>query len=172
MLNRTNRTLSANLNRLNLGTRSLVLTASGNNGKSTLRARHAHGFTPRVGMSPSSDPSVMDHPPLIGIGIRSIDIPSLSPFGPWPVVGRVVEPWWVVPVVTLEPTVRPVTTTRPTCCGTETQAQPQRPAYPQKPRGYAKPAPKRDQRVASLGQGRAPARAARPAAATIAAAGG
>ena len=34
MLNRTNRTLSANLNRLNLGTRSLALAASVNNGSS------------------------------------------------------------------------------------------------------------------------------------------
>ena len=42
MLNRTNRTLSANLNRLNLGTRSLALAASVNNGDSTLRIRHVH----------------------------------------------------------------------------------------------------------------------------------
>jgi hypothetical protein len=37
MLNRTNRTLSANTNRLNLGTRKLDLNASGNNGSLTLR---------------------------------------------------------------------------------------------------------------------------------------
>jgi hypothetical protein len=37
MLNRTNRTLSANTNRLNLGTRKLDLNASANNGSLTLR---------------------------------------------------------------------------------------------------------------------------------------
>jgi hypothetical protein len=37
MLNRTNRTLSANSNRLNLGTRKLDLNASANNGSLTLR---------------------------------------------------------------------------------------------------------------------------------------
>jgi hypothetical protein len=37
MLNRTNRTLSANTNRLNLGTRNLAHNASGNNGSLTLR---------------------------------------------------------------------------------------------------------------------------------------
>ncbi len=42
MLNRMNRTLSALNNRLNLGTRTLVLNASGNNGKTTLRIRHLH----------------------------------------------------------------------------------------------------------------------------------
>ena len=42
MLNRTNLTLSALSNRLNLGTRSLVLNASVNNGDQTLRIRHLH----------------------------------------------------------------------------------------------------------------------------------
>ena len=41
MLNRTNLTLSALSNRLNLGTRSLVLTTSVNNG-AALHIRHAH----------------------------------------------------------------------------------------------------------------------------------
>ena len=40
MLNRTNRTLSANTNRLNLGTRKLDLVASLNNGSLTLRTAH------------------------------------------------------------------------------------------------------------------------------------
>ncbi len=40
MLNRTNRTLSANTNRLNLGTRKLDLNASDNNGSLTLRTAH------------------------------------------------------------------------------------------------------------------------------------
>ena len=40
MLNRTNRTLSAHTNRLNLGTRNLGLQAVGNNGNLTLRTAH------------------------------------------------------------------------------------------------------------------------------------
>ena len=41
MLNRTNRTLSANLNRLNLGTRSLAATANVNKGDlQTQRSHH------------------------------------------------------------------------------------------------------------------------------------
>ena len=40
MLNRTNRTPSANPNRLNLGTRNLALVAGGNNGNLTLRTVH------------------------------------------------------------------------------------------------------------------------------------
>ncbi len=50
MLNRTNRTLSAHLNRLNLGTRSLAFAADVNNGGQTLRTRHAHRFVKRDGM--------------------------------------------------------------------------------------------------------------------------
>jgi len=50
MLNRTNRTLSANLNRLNLGTRSLAPVAGLNNGAKTLRIRHAHGVVMRAGL--------------------------------------------------------------------------------------------------------------------------
>ena len=42
MLNRTNLTLSALTNRLNLGTRALVLNTGVNNGKKTLRIRHLH----------------------------------------------------------------------------------------------------------------------------------
>ena len=40
MSNRTNRTLSATTNRLNLGTRKLDLNASANNGGLTLRTAH------------------------------------------------------------------------------------------------------------------------------------
>jgi len=51
MLNRTNRTLSANLNRLNLGTRSLAALAGVINGDQTLRVRHAHRVVMRDGMT-------------------------------------------------------------------------------------------------------------------------
>src|SRR5579871_1548111 len=50
MLNRTNRTLSANLNRLNLGTRSLAASANVINGDKTLRTRHVHRVVMRDGM--------------------------------------------------------------------------------------------------------------------------
>ena len=52
MFNRTNLTLSARTlsNRLNLGTRSLALNASVNDGDQTLRIRHAHHDVMREGM--------------------------------------------------------------------------------------------------------------------------
>ena len=50
MLNRTNRTLSANLNRLNLGTRSLASQASLVNGAKSLPTRHAFPVVMRAGM--------------------------------------------------------------------------------------------------------------------------
>ncbi len=53
MLNRTNRTLSANTNRLNLGTRKLDLNASANNGSLTLRtARTLPDVSVRTGVDP------------------------------------------------------------------------------------------------------------------------
>jgi hypothetical protein len=178
MLNRTNRTLSANLYRLNLGTRSLVDATSGINGKSTLRARHAHGFTPRVGMSVRRQPSMMQQqqqPSRIGI----TDIPCSSPVDPWPSPGPVVEPWRVVAVVTAPADLRTDRLTDPACFGSVTRVRTLLPACPAKAVGYAKPARAaveaarvREGRRASLGQRRAPARAARPVAAILAAAGG
>ena len=53
MLNRTNRTLSANTNRLNLGTRKLDQNASANNGSLTLRTAHTlPAVTVRTGVVP------------------------------------------------------------------------------------------------------------------------
>jgi len=99
MLNRTNRTLSANLNRLNLGTRSLVLKTGVNNGDSTLRVRHAHAhaYAMRDGMFRSFDPSISD-PSWVAIP----SIPCSSPVSPWPGPDRpssVASRWVVVPVV-------------------------------------------------------------------------
>ncbi len=75
MLNRTNRTLSANLNRLNLGTRSFVLATGEFNGLSTLRFRHARGATAmRAGMRWSYDPSIR---PASRIAIPSVPGSSL-----------------------------------------------------------------------------------------------
>jgi hypothetical protein len=68
MLNRTNLTLSALTNRLNLGTRALVLNASVNNGKPTLRIRHFHHDVMRQRMvwyvEPSSITGKYDIPPM------------------------------------------------------------------------------------------------------------
>jgi len=70
MLNRTNRTLSANTNRLNLGTRNLAHNASDNNGSLTLRtARLRQVLTVRTGFEPYpglkfEEPSIMGPKPL------------------------------------------------------------------------------------------------------------
>jgi hypothetical protein len=50
MLNRTNRTLSANLNRLNLRTRSFALSTGTNMDQPALQYRHAQGHTVRAGI--------------------------------------------------------------------------------------------------------------------------
>jgi len=98
MLNRTNRTLSANLNRLNLGTRSFVLKTGVNIGDSTLRVRHAHAYAMRDGMFRSFDPAISD-PSWVAIP----SIPCSSPVSPWPGPDRpssVASRWVVVSVVT------------------------------------------------------------------------
>jgi hypothetical protein len=71
MLNRTNRTLSANTNRLNLGTRKLDQNASGNNGSLTLRTAHSLPavVNVRTGVDPYpgfrfEGPSIMEPKPL------------------------------------------------------------------------------------------------------------
>jgi hypothetical protein len=79
MLNRTNRTLSANLLGLNLGTRSLVLIGNGNDGSSIQHARHAHDCAMRAGMPRSSDPSIR---PYSRIAITGI--PGSSKVVSWP----------------------------------------------------------------------------------------
>ncbi len=90
MLNRTNRTLSANLNRLNLGTRSLANLAGVNTGDKTLRTRHVHRVVLRDEMRGYQSM------PMI-IGQESIPpISSSSSVPPWhvpssPVVRRRVD---------------------------------------------------------------------------------
>ncbi len=83
MLNRTNRTLSANLNGLNLGTRSFLVAdfaATGlNTGSLALRLRHTHPqqratFTPRDEDIDRIDPCIMDSIPAM---------PSCSPPASW-----------------------------------------------------------------------------------------
>jgi hypothetical protein len=118
MLNRTNRTLSANLNRLNLGTRSLVLATGEVNGKSALRVRHAHGIPMRDGMLWSFDPSIS---PISRIAIPSI--PGLSSVVPVrPVVDSVVRPVDGSDATLTAYTARPEF---PTCREFAAQGQPQ-----------------------------------------------
>jgi hypothetical protein len=87
MLNRTNRTLSANLNRLNLGTRSLAVTANINTGDlQTLRVRHVHRVVMRDGMS----------------GYRPSSM--ITSRGPSPVIpGSLPVPAWLIPSVPVRP---------------------------------------------------------------------
>jgi hypothetical protein len=70
MLSRTYLTLSALTNRLNLGTRALVLNASVNNGKAILRIRHLHHEVMRQRVVWCVEPSFVlgnsDIPPMPG----------------------------------------------------------------------------------------------------------
>jgi hypothetical protein len=85
MLNRTNRTLSANLNRLNLGTRSLAFVANVNNGAKTLATSHTHRGVMRDGMN-----GYRSSIPISGDAIPSI--PDPRSVSPRPVSGRTVRP--------------------------------------------------------------------------------
>jgi hypothetical protein len=169
MLNRTNRTLTANLNRLNLGTRSLAFMANGFNGTVTLRLRQTQGDSPRDGISGIPHSRSIRHSTWAW---RSL-IPCSSPEGPWCLSHRVAEPVAAVPEVP-SPVVRPVVRSRrdralPAQSQPHTATKPgvrfkssgpatQRRVYPNLKRG--------------LDLGRTRVRAARPAAATVAAAGG
>jgi len=95
MLNRTNRMLSAHLNRLNLGTRSLAYFAGVNTGEQTLRTRHAHRVVMRDGI-PGDQPRPSSWPTGEIPGIPS------SPDGsPRLIVNRVIPP--VVQLVEVPP---------------------------------------------------------------------
>jgi hypothetical protein len=88
MLNRTNRTLSANLNRLNLGTRSLAVTANINTGDlQTLRTRHVHRVVMRDGMH-----GYRPSPISISRGAIPV-IPGSLPVPSWLIESRSVRPW-------------------------------------------------------------------------------
>lgn len=144
MLNRTNRTLSAYLNRLSLGlgTRKFALVANANIAKQTLRTRHVHRVVMRDGMEGDS----MDRIPYSIPGISSIPCSSPEPARPSSAVaGRsrtervadVAPRPMVSPVVAVRPSwpaesrpwpSLPVGTKRPKpCCQPFTgQQQPQR----------------------------------------------
>ncbi|WP_422929513.1 hypothetical protein [Singulisphaera sp. PoT] len=83
MLNRTNRTLSANLNGLNLGTRSLATLAGLNNGASTLRTRHVHRVVKRDEMQGYQPmPITIGHEVIIPISSSSPVLPPVTPSSP------------------------------------------------------------------------------------------
>ena len=89
MLNRTNRTLSAHLNRLNLGTRSLALKSGVNIDGQTLRSRHAHCVVMRDGMREQAlDPASAA---MTGT-IASTRIPGLPIVPSWLIASPVVRP--------------------------------------------------------------------------------
>ncbi len=86
MLNRTNRTLSAHLNRLNLGTRSLASQASFINGNSTLHTRLVHPVAVRAGVV-----RVPVYPMIMGtIGIPAI--PGSPSVSPWLIASCAIHP--------------------------------------------------------------------------------
>ncbi len=83
MLNRTNRTLSANTNRLDLGTRSLAVNASANNGGLTLRTAHDHyPVTVRVGFEEYPGLVAFEVPGPLGPKPRKPAMPSMSGSSP------------------------------------------------------------------------------------------
>jgi hypothetical protein len=87
MLNRTNRTLSANLNRLNLGTRSLALVVGFNKGAQTLHTRHAAPVAMRAGIVGGypAEPQ-----PMGRIGIPSI--PGSPSVSSWLIASPAIHP--------------------------------------------------------------------------------
>ena len=88
MLNRTNRTLSAHLNRLNLGTRSLALKSGVNIDGQTLRSRHAHCVVMRDGMREHALDPVSE---TITGSVVSTRIPGLPIVPSWLIASPVVR---------------------------------------------------------------------------------
>ena len=109
MLNRTNRTLSAHLNRLNLGTRSLALKSGVNIDGQTPRSRHAHCVVMRDGMREQAVEPVSDS---ITKSIASSLIPGLPIVPSWLIASPVVRPK-VGLDVPVPLAARPVPTDRP-----------------------------------------------------------
>lgn len=87
MLNRTNRTLSANLNRLNLGTRSLAIAANVNNGDLTQRIRHTHRAVMREGLAVIPSAPITIRREVVPV------VPGLPSVSPWLVKSCVMPTW-------------------------------------------------------------------------------
>ena len=162
MLNRTNRTLSANLNRLNLGTRSLAATANVNTGDfQTLRIRHAHRVVMRDGMHAFSPQPIPIRSEAIPVIPGSLPVPS------WLVESRVVRSGVGLAAETSSVTDRPCRSAR-----SRDQARGRVLPRQERPKGDRKPLTGKRLHP-GCGLGYRPARAAlAPAAALPAAAGG
>lgn len=111
MLNRMNRTLSANPNRLNLGTRPLAPIQGGNMGPKSLRIRHAHPFAAvepvRAGTAPA-----FRYPSPLGASLPSFpDSPQASARS----VRRRAAQSWCEPFAPSQPTRKPVVVTDRPC---------------------------------------------------------
>src|SRR5215218_8930072 len=110
MLNRTNRMLSANRNRLNLGTRSFAQVLGGNMGLKSLRTRHAHPFAVVEPVRAGTSPAIR-YPSPLGLGAP---LPSF-PDSPLAATARSVrsgaaQPWYGL-LAQAQPTRKPVVAT-------------------------------------------------------------
>jgi len=104
MLNRTNRMLSANRNRLNLGTRSFAQVLGGNMGLKSLRTRHAHPFAAVEPVRAGTCPAIRYPSPL---GAPLPIVPDSPPATAGSVRSRAAQPWYGF-VAQTQPTRQPV----------------------------------------------------------------
>jgi hypothetical protein len=107
MLNRTNRMLSANRNRLNLGTRSFARVLGGNMGLKSLRTRHAHPFQAVEPVRAGTCPAIRYPSPL---GSPLPIVPDSPPATARSVRSRAAQPWYGL-VAKTQPTRKPVVVT-------------------------------------------------------------
>lgn len=168
MLNRTNRMLSANLNGLNLGTRSLAVAANINTGDlQTLRTRHVHRVVMRDGMHGYLPTSISLSRSEIPV------IPGSLPVPTWLVPSRSVRLWGAFAAEMFAPSDSPCRQGQSQASSIARLERGLDPQDPDRSKRDRKPvtAGKRSQVESRLGS--ASARAARAtAAASLAAAGG
>jgi hypothetical protein len=93
MLNRTNRTLSATTNRLNLGTRKLDQDASANNGSLTLRTAHASPVVVNVRTGVVPYPGFVFEEPFI-MGPKPLKPATQAMSGSSPESSRPAQGFW------------------------------------------------------------------------------
>ena len=105
MLNRTNRMLSANRNRLNLGTRSFAQILGGNMGPKSLRTRHAHPFAAVEPVRAGTCPAIRYPSPRLG---APLPIVPDSPPAPAPSARSCAAPPWYGLLAQAQPTCTPV----------------------------------------------------------------
>jgi hypothetical protein len=84
MLNRTTRTLSANTNRLDLGTRSFATVADVNNGLQTLRLRRASSLKRKISICAGATWGIRGSVAEPRVPVS----PSSPPSYPWPTAGQ------------------------------------------------------------------------------------